>query len=97
MLGKTATITHNFEIVDSDGGTVCTNLALPFGQRQVISAPIGSSHSEIVIEVIRLGNGGENGLRIRRTIADGSWIRTPRLPSCSSLATAAARSPWRCR
>jgi sensor c-di-GMP phosphodiesterase-like protein len=61
-------------IVDSDGGTVCTNLALPFGQRQVISAPIGSSHSEIVIEVIRLGNGSENGLRIRRTIADGSWL-----------------------
>ncbi len=42
-------------MVDSDGGTVCTNLALPFGQRQVISAPIESRHSEIVIEVIRLG------------------------------------------
>ena len=32
-------------IVDSDGGTVCTNLALPFGERQVISMPIESAHS----------------------------------------------------
>ena len=61
-------------VVDSDGGTICTNLALPFAQRPVISAPIESSHSEIVIEVIRLGEGNGNGLRIRRTIADGSWL-----------------------
>src|SRR5206468_6544244 len=61
-------------IVDSDGGTVCTNLALPFGERQVISAPIESTHSEVVIEVIRLGNGNDNGVCIRRTIADGSWL-----------------------
>src|SRR5436305_10325717 len=61
-------------IVDSDGGTVCTNLALPFGRREVISAPIESTHSEIVIEVIRIGNGSDNGVRIRRTIADGSWL-----------------------
>jgi sensor c-di-GMP phosphodiesterase-like protein len=61
-------------IVDSDGATVCTNLALPFVQRQVISTPIESTHSEIVIEVIRLGDGTENGLRVRRTIADGAWL-----------------------
>jgi sensor c-di-GMP phosphodiesterase-like protein len=61
-------------IVNSDGGTMCTNLALPFGERQVISAPIESTHSEVVIEVIRLGNGNDNGVRIRRTIADGSWL-----------------------
>src|ERR1041385_3372519 len=61
-------------IVDSDGATICTNLALPFVQRPVISAPIESAHSEIVIEVIRLGEGHENGLRVRRTIADGAWL-----------------------
>lgn len=61
-------------IVDSDGATICTNLALPFVQRQVISTPIESAHSEIVIEVIRLGDGTENGLRVRRTIADGAWL-----------------------
>jgi len=61
-------------IVDSDGGTVCTNLALPFGERRVISAPVESTHSEVVIEVIRLGDGNDNGVRIRRTIADGSWL-----------------------
>jgi len=61
-------------IVDSDGGTVCTNLALPFGERQVISAQIESTHSEVVIEVIRLGNGNDNGVRIRRAIADASWL-----------------------
>jgi sensor c-di-GMP phosphodiesterase-like protein len=61
-------------VVDSDGATICTNLALPLAQRMVISAPIESAHSEIVIEVIRLGEGNENGLRIRRTITDGSWL-----------------------
>ena len=61
-------------LVDSDGGTVCTNLALPFGERQVISAPIESTHSEVIIEVIRLGNGSDNGVRIRRAIADASWL-----------------------
>lgn len=61
-------------VVDSDGGTTCTNLALPFARRQVISAPIESPHSEIIIEVIRLGEGNDNGLRIRRTVADGSWL-----------------------
>src|SRR3954462_5544756 len=61
-------------IVDSGGGTVCTNLALPFGERRVISAPIESTHSEGIIEVIRLGNGNDNGVRIRRTIADASWL-----------------------
>ena len=61
-------------IVDSDGGTICTNLALPFAQRPVISAPIESGHSEIVIEIIRLGERTDNGLRVRRTIADGFWL-----------------------
>ncbi len=40
----------------------------------MISAPIRSSHSEIVIEVIRLAGGNGNGLRVRRTIADGAWL-----------------------
>jgi len=61
-------------IVNSDGGTICTNLALPFGERRVVSAPIESTHSEVVIEVVRLGNEYDNGLRIRRTIADASWL-----------------------
>jgi sensor c-di-GMP phosphodiesterase-like protein len=61
-------------VVDSDGATICTNLALPLAQRTVISAPIESHHSEIVIEVIRLGEGSDNGVRIRRTIADGAWL-----------------------
>ena len=60
-------------VVDSDGATICTNLALPLAQRAVI-LPVESAHSEIVIEVIRLGEGNENGLRIRRAIADGSWL-----------------------
>jgi sensor c-di-GMP phosphodiesterase-like protein len=61
-------------IVDSDGRTICTNLALPSVQRQVVSSPIESTHSEVVIEIIRLGEGTENGLRIRRSIADGAWL-----------------------
>jgi sensor c-di-GMP phosphodiesterase-like protein len=61
-------------LVDPEGDTVCTNLALPFKQRQVISAPIESTHSEIVIEVIRLDERSENVVRIRRGIANGSWL-----------------------
>ena len=61
-------------LIDADGDTVCTNLALPFGHRQVISPPVQSAHSEIVIEVIRLGEASDNAVRVRRTIADGSWV-----------------------
>jgi sensor c-di-GMP phosphodiesterase-like protein len=61
-------------LVDPDGDTVCTNLALPFGQRRVMSPQIESKHSEIIIEVIRLGEGNDNAVRIRRNIADGSWL-----------------------
>ena len=61
-------------VVDSHGGTICTNLALPFAQRAVIAPPIESGHSEIVIEIIRLGQASGNGLRVRRTIADGFWL-----------------------
>jgi sensor c-di-GMP phosphodiesterase-like protein len=61
-------------LVDPEGDTVCTNLALPFKQRQVISAPIESMHSEIIIEVIRLDERSENVVRIRRNIANGWWL-----------------------
>lgn len=61
-------------LVDHDGDTLCTNLALPFGHRQVISPPVRSKHSEIIIEVIRLGGASDNAVRIRRTIADGAWV-----------------------
>ena len=38
------------------------------------SPPIESAHSDIVIEVIRLGERKDNAVRIRRDIADGSWL-----------------------
>lgn len=61
-------------LVEPDGSTRCTNLAIPFEQRQVISAPIESSHSEMIIEVIRMRGRSGNAVRIRRTISDGSWL-----------------------
>jgi sensor c-di-GMP phosphodiesterase-like protein len=69
-----ATPIKEVSLVDHDGDTVCTNLALPFGQRQVASPPIESAHSEIIIEVIRFGEGSDNAIRIRRNISDGSWL-----------------------
>jgi sensor c-di-GMP phosphodiesterase-like protein len=66
-------------IVGPDGRTQCTNLAIPFEQRQVLgsialSAPIANPRSDVAIEVIQLGERMENAIRVRRAIAEGSWI-----------------------
>ena len=60
-------------IVGADGTTLCTNLAVPLGQRQVFSPPIENSRDDVVIEVIRLG-GKDNLVRIRRASLAGTWL-----------------------
>jgi sensor c-di-GMP phosphodiesterase-like protein len=53
-------------VVGPDGGTLCTNLGLPPGQRQVISSHAIEPHPGLVLEVLSLGPRGEPAVRIRR-------------------------------
>jgi sensor c-di-GMP phosphodiesterase-like protein len=52
-------------VIDPDGGTLCTNLGVPLGERNVISPPIASAYPGVVIEVLRLGDRAEHVVRIR--------------------------------
>jgi sensor c-di-GMP phosphodiesterase-like protein len=66
-------------IVGSDGRTQCTNLAIPFEQRRVLSqilmlAPAGDARGDVVIEVLQIGERMENAIRVRRAIAGETWI-----------------------
>ena len=61
-------------IVGSDGQTRCTNLAIPFDHRQVLSAPISHTRRDLVIEVMQLDDRGENAIRVRRAASDGLWL-----------------------
>ena len=60
-------------IVGPDGRTQCTNLAIPFGQRQVLS-PIRTARGDLAIEVMQLGERLDNVVRVRRAIAGGAWL-----------------------
>ena len=60
-------------IVTADGRTLCTNLGVRFEGRQVLSAPLGDALSGIAIEVVQLGGGIENAIRVRRA-ADGFYL-----------------------
>jgi sensor c-di-GMP phosphodiesterase-like protein len=60
-------------IVGPDGRTQCTNLAIPFGQRQVLS-PIKTARGDLVIEVMQLGERMDNAVRVRRAIPGGAWL-----------------------
>jgi sensor c-di-GMP phosphodiesterase-like protein len=61
-------------IVGPDGRTRCTNLAIPFGHRQVLAAPISNARRDLIIEVMHLGEHSENAIRVRRATADGLWL-----------------------
>lgn len=60
-------------IVGPDGRTQCTNLAIPFGQRQVLS-PIKVARDDLAIEVMQLGERMDNVIRVRRAVAGGAWL-----------------------
>jgi sensor c-di-GMP phosphodiesterase-like protein len=52
-------------VVGPDGATLCTNLAVPLGERRAISQPIASAYPGIVIEVLRIGERAERVVRLR--------------------------------
>ena len=60
-------------IVGPDGRTECTNLAIPLGQRQVLS-PVKAARGDLAIEVMQLGERMDNVVRVRRAIAGGAWL-----------------------
>jgi sensor c-di-GMP phosphodiesterase-like protein len=60
-------------IVGADTATVCTNLDVALGRRNVISEPIGNGRADLVIEIVRL-NDKDNLVRVRRASVWGTWI-----------------------
>lgn len=58
-------------IVDPAGATLCTNLGIPLGRRDVLSRPVAASAPDFVIEVIRIVGRSEPLVRIRRIVSDG--------------------------
>jgi sensor c-di-GMP phosphodiesterase-like protein len=62
-------------VVAPDGTTLCTNLAVPLGERRVISPPIASAYPGAVIEVLRIGERADHVVRIRKmSAADGAGL-----------------------
>jgi hypothetical protein len=55
------------------GDTRCTNLAVPLGERSVIGT-ISNPRSDITIEIVRLGDGADGLVRIRRDTGEGSGL-----------------------
>jgi sensor c-di-GMP phosphodiesterase-like protein len=53
-------------VVDPDGNTLCTDLGIPLGFRQLISSQPFTAGGDIVIEVLRLGDRREAMIRLRR-------------------------------
>jgi sensor c-di-GMP phosphodiesterase-like protein len=45
--------------------TLCTNLAVPLGERRVISPPIATPYPNVIIEVLRIGDRADNVVRVR--------------------------------
>jgi sensor c-di-GMP phosphodiesterase-like protein len=60
-------------IVGADGATVCTNLGIALGRRNVISEPIENGRPDVVVEIVRL-NDKENLVRVRRASVWGAWL-----------------------
>ena len=53
--------------VAPDGATLCTNLAVPLGERKVVSPPIASPYPGVIIEVLRIGDRADHVVRVRNT------------------------------
>jgi sensor c-di-GMP phosphodiesterase-like protein len=60
-------------IIGPAGETLCTDLALPVGDRKVVSSQPLSADGAFAIEVVSLGDGRENMIRIRR-MGDGNAL-----------------------
>ena len=60
-------------VVAPGGATLCTNLDVALGQRQVVSVPIENARQDVVVEVVRL-NERDNLVRVRRASINGAWI-----------------------
>ena len=64
-----------FSIIDPAGNTICTDIGIPLGLRQVISSHWLTADGSIIIEVVRLGGRRSSMLRIRRVnVGDANAI-----------------------
>jgi sensor c-di-GMP phosphodiesterase-like protein len=54
-------------VIDPNGNTICTDLGVPLGLRQVVSSHPLTADGRILVEVMRLGDSRESMVRVRRT------------------------------
>jgi sensor c-di-GMP phosphodiesterase-like protein len=62
----TTTPIKEMSVIDPAGNTICTDLGIPLGLRQVVSSHPLTADGGILIEVMRLGDRRESMIRIRR-------------------------------
>jgi sensor c-di-GMP phosphodiesterase-like protein len=60
-------------VVEPAGDTRCTDLALPLGERRVIGT-ISNPRRDITVEIVRLGDGADGLVRIRRDTGEGAGL-----------------------
>ncbi len=75
MLRQTALsvpVIKEIALVAADGQTDCTTLGPPGGQRTVLSSHPISDYPQMMLEVVSIGDKGENMLRIRRLPSDNA-------------------------
>jgi sensor c-di-GMP phosphodiesterase-like protein len=58
-------------VVGSEGQTLCTNLGIPIGRREVVSRPVATSTPDFVIEVVRISGRNDALVRVRHIVSDG--------------------------
>lgn len=58
-------------VVGADGQTLCTNLGIPLGRREIVSRPIAPSAPDFVIEIVRIAGRNDPMVRVRRIASDG--------------------------
>jgi sensor c-di-GMP phosphodiesterase-like protein len=68
-------------IVSADGETLCTNLGIPLGRREIVSRPVATSGADFVIEVVRIEGRDDPMVRVRRIVSDGRDSLAALVPS----------------
>jgi sensor c-di-GMP phosphodiesterase-like protein len=63
-----------FSVVGPDGDTLCTDLGISLGARDVVAVPRAADGADVQVEVVRLGGSPATFVRVRRFGPDGGSL-----------------------
>jgi sensor c-di-GMP phosphodiesterase-like protein len=63
-----------FSVIGPDGDTLCTDLGISLGAREVVSVQRAADPSDVQIEVVRVGESATTFVRVRRFDSDGGSL-----------------------